>query len=232
MTKIIKPRILKPYETGTGILIEDDAGAITPDLNKAFLSEGVKAESNQPLYINCILQKWGVKNRNGRIYPEDVLIKEIERYADIINNNSSTGEADHPDNSVISLRNITHLITKMWWGTGEQSNVLYGKLKLIVTRGYLNYGIVSVVGDQILLYLENGIKIGISSRGVGSLKEVRGENLVQDDFELVGFDLVSSPSTFGAYLFPDENIINQQESVSQPLKENKKISAIDRFLIN
>lgn len=225
-------KILKPNEIGHGILVEDDAGAITPELNKTFLSEEFKNDSHEPLYINCILQKWGVKNRNGRIYPKDVLIKEIERYTDIINNSSSTGEADHPDNSVISLRNITHLLTKMWWGTGENSNVLYGKLKLIVTKGYLNYGIVSVIGDQVLLYLQNGIKIGISSRGVGSLKEVRGENLVQDDFELVGFDLVSSPSTFGAYLFPDNNISNQQESKSENLKENKILNAIDNFLIN
>jgi len=231
MIKTVTPKILKPNQIGFGILVEDDAGAITPDLNKTFLSEEFKPKTNEPLFINCILQKWGVKNRNGRIYPKEVLMKEVERYSDIVNNNSSTGEGDHPDSSVISLKNITHLITKMWWGTGENENVLYGKLRLIVTKGYLNYGIVSVIGDQILLYLENGIKIGISSRGVGSLKEVRGENLVQDDFELVGFDLVSSPSTYGAYLFPDDGIMQQEQHNNVELKENKIIKTLDKFLL-
>lgn len=135
------------------------------------------------------------------------------------------------NSSIISLHNISHLVTKMWWGSGENENVLYGKLRLVVSKGFLKYGIVSVIGDKILLYLQNGIKIGISSRGVGSLKEVRGENLVQDDFELVCFDLVSSPSTFGAYLFPEETTFSKVDTKTPSLSENKIIDRFNKFLL-
>lgn len=142
------------------------------------------------------------------------------------------------NSSVISLDNISHLITKMWWGKGEYENVLYGQLKILVTRGYINYGVASVIGDKIAFYLENKIRIGISSRGVGSLKTINGENLVQADFELIGFDLVSSPSTPGAYLFPDNNgiSINNENYINQNgvlIKENnsKLLTATQNFLL-
>ena len=126
----------------------------------------------------------------------------------------------------------------MWWGTGEQENVLFGQLKLIVSPGYINMGIVSVVGDKIVLYLQNKIKLGISSRGVGTLKEVNGENLVQDDFELIGFDLVATPSTPGAYLFPEkkgevsfgENYVNKN-GIYLKEEEDKVVTAINKFLL-
>lgn len=130
------------------------------------------------------------------------------------------------------------MITKMWWGKGEQENVLFGQLKIIVTRGYINYGVVSVIGDKILLYLENKIRLGISSRGVGTLKEINGQNLVQNDFELIGFDLVSTPSTPGAFLFPDnggnvnfsENYVNKN-GIYLREDEQKIITATNKFLL-
>jgi len=142
------------------------------------------------------------------------------------------------NSSIISLQNISHMITKMWWGTGEQENVLYGQLKIIVSPGYIRYGVVSVIGDKIVLYLQNKIKLGISSRGVGTLKEINGENLVQGDFELIGFDLVSTPSTPGAYLFPEkrgdksfgENYINKNGILIKE-EEGKIIKAINNFLL-
>ena len=194
-------KILEEGDTGFGILIEHDAGYINSDLNKNFLNENFELKPNEPVLINCILQKWGVKNKNGRIYPKEVLVPQVNEYEQLVNSNSAVSEADHPDSSIISLQNISHMITKMWWGTGQQENVLFGQLKLIVSPGYINMGIVSVIGDKIVLYLQNKIKLGISSRGVGTLKEVNGENLVQDDFELICFDLVSAPSTPGAYLY-------------------------------
>lgn len=237
-------KILGPNDTGFGILIERDAGYIDKDLNKDLLTESSKIElkPGQPLLINCILQKWGVENKNGRIYPEDVLVPQVNEYEKLVMSNSAASEADHPDSSVISLHNISHLITKMWWGQGDQAHILFGQLKLIVTRGYLEMGICSVVGDKILLYLENGYKLGISSRGVGSLKEINGKNLVQDDFELIGFDLVATPSTPGAYLFPGINDLEKSLSMGETytknknglyLKEedNKIIDSLDRFLL-
>lgn len=230
-------KILRAGDLGYGILIEEDAGFITPDLNKPLISEEFKIKPNEPIYINCILQKWGVKNKNGRIYPKDVLMQQVEAYKNLVDNNSAVSEADHPDSSIISLHNISHMLTKMWWGSGEQENVLFGQLKIIVSRGYINYGVVSVIGDKILLYLENKIRIGISSRGVGSLKEINGQNIVQDDFELIGFDLVATPSTPGAYLFPESNSVSFSENyvkkngVYVNENNNKLHNVLDKFLL-
>ena len=189
------------------ILIEHDAGYVNSDLNPKFLTEGFVLKPNEPVLINCILQKWGIKNKNGRIYPKDVLVPQVDLYKELVSTNSAVSEADHPDSSIISLQNISHMIVKMWWGTGQQENVLYGQLKILVTKGYINYGICSVIGDKIVFYLENKIRLGISSRGVGTLKEISGENLVQNDFELIGFDLVITPSTPGGYLFPEKLVM-------------------------
>ena len=231
-------RILEEGDTGFGILIEHDAGYINSELNRNILNENFELKPNEPVLINCILQKWGVKNKNGRIYPKEVLIPQVNEYEQLVNSNSAVSEADHPDSSIISLQNISHMITKMWWGTGEQENVLFGQLKLIVSPGYINMGIVSVVGDKIVLYLQNKIKLGISSRGVGTLKEINGENLVQDDFELIGFDLVATPSTPGAYLFPEkkgnvsfgENYVNKNGILLKE-DEGKIVNAINKFLL-
>ena len=232
-------KILQEGDTGFGILIEHDAGYINSELNKNFLNENFELKPNEPVLINCILQKWGVKNKNGRIYPKEVLMPQVNEYEQLVNSNSAVSEADHPDSSIISLQNISHMITKMWWGTGEQENVLFGQLKLIVSPGYINMGIVSVIGDKIVLYLQNKIKLGISSRGVGTLKEVNGENLVQDDFELIGFDLVATPSTPGAYLFPEkkgdmsfgETYVKNENGIYLNEDENKIVNAIDKFLL-
>lgn len=231
-------KILGIGESGFGILIESDAGHVNSDLNPAFITEGFQLKPNEPVLINCILQKWGVKNKNGRIYPKDVLVPQVQLYQQLVDNNSAVSEADHPESSVISLQNISHMITKMWWGNGEFENVLYGQLKIIVSPGFVKYGVVSVVGDKIVLYLQNKIKLGISSRGVGSLKEINGENLVQNDFELIGFDLVVTPSTIGAFLFPanngemkfSETYVNKN-GIYLKEDENKIINATNKFLL-
>lgn len=230
-------KILQAGQTGFGILIESDAGYINSDLNPQFLTEGFVLKPNEPVLINCILQKWGVKNKNGRIYPKDVLVPQVDLYKELVSTNSAVSEADHPDSSIVSLQNLSHMVTKMWWGTGQQENVLYGQLKIIVTRGYINYGVASVIGDKIVLYLENKIRLGISSRGVGTLKEISGENLVQNDFELIGFDLVATPSTPGAYLFPEksgdkfgENYMTKN-GIYLKEEDNKILKGINKFLL-
>jgi hypothetical protein len=231
-------KILQPGDTGFGILIEQDAGYVGHDPSKDILNEGFELKPNEPVLIPCILQKWGVKNKNGRIYPKDVLIPQVEIYREQIENNSAVSEADHPDSSIVSLANLSHMITKMWWGKGEQENVLFGQLKILVTPGYIKYGVCSVIGDKIVFYLQNKIKLGISSRGVGTLKEINGENLVQADFELIGFDLVATPSTPGAYLFPEKQGsvgfgegFMKKNGIYLKEEENKIVNAIDRFLL-
>jgi hypothetical protein len=230
-------RILQRGETGFGILIEQAESYINSEINKDILNENFELKPNEPVLNDCILQKWGVKNKNGRIYPKDVLVPQVNIYQELINTNSAVSESDHPDSSIISLQNISHMIVKMWWGEGEQANVLYGKLKIIVSPGYIRYGVCSVIGDKIVLYLQNKIKLGISSRGVGTLKEINGENLVQNDFELIGFDLVVTPSTPGGYLFPEKSGSKFGEQYVKKngiyLKEedNKILTAVNKFLL-
>lgn len=244
-------KILERGETGFGILIEADAGYVSKDLNPTLLSEGFTLKPNEPVLVNCILQKWGVENKNGRIYPKEVLVPQVEEYQKMVDNNSAVSEADHPDSSVVSLHNISHLIKKIWWGEGEKSNILYGQLEIVTSPAYMRDGFVSMVGDKIVEYLKRGIRLGISSRGVGSLTESNGKNIVQNDFELICFDLVASPSTPGAFLFPErnemqvgENNISNGNIIStawvgdgkkklNDLNENniKIVNAIDKFLI-
>jgi len=239
--RIRESKILSPNETGFGLLIEEDAGYVDKMMNKdlfdRMVNENFQIKPNQPVLINCILQKWGVKNKNGRIYPAEVLVPEVQRYMEQVNMNSAISEADHPESSVVSLLNVSHRITKMWWGEGEDKHILYGTLEIITSPAYMRDGFVCMIGDKIVEYLKRGIRLGISSRGVGSLKEVRGQNIVQDDFELICFDLVHSPSTPGAYLFPEisksftegtvkgENVINEND------KHKKIITSINKFLL-
>lgn len=231
-------KILQAGESGFGILIEQDAGYVSSDINKDILNENFEIKPNEPVLVNCILQKWGVKNKNGRIYPKDILIPQVEEYKKLIDTNSAVSEADHPESSIVSLQNISHMITKMWWGSGDQENVLFGQIKLIVSPGFVKYGVCSVIGDKIVLYLQNKIKLGISSRGVGTLKEINGENLVQSDFELIGFDLVATPSTPGAFLFPSNKDIGtfgetykNKNGIYLKEDEIKIVNALDKFLL-
>jgi hypothetical protein len=237
-------KILERGETGTGILIEHDAGYISSsvtehnkELFSNILKESFDTKTNQTIYVDCILQKWGVENRNGRIYPKEVLVPQIEAYSRQVYENSAFGEADHPETTVVSLQNIAHMIKDMWWGKGKEENILYGKLEIITTSGYMRDGIVSMVGDKIMEYLKRGGKLGISSRGLGSLKEDNGKNIVQADFELVCFDIVLSPSTPGAYLYPKFNN-GSSSSMKEEIqaKSNNKVNerlilALDHFLI-
>ena len=226
--KIIKKEII----TSTG-----DIDYITESIEKPRIIKAENSNIQYNLYIS--------KTKNIWLDKRAIKIKEIDFDDNIAcvrvpNSNfliKVNGKSHWTGNSsIISLHNISHMITKMWWGTGKQENILYGQLKLIVTRGYLQYGVVSVVGDKILLYLENKIRLGISSRGVGSLKDINGENIVQDDFELIGFDLVSTPSTPGAYLFPDANAKFDEGYEKNEngiyLNENKKkfTKSLDNFL--
>jgi len=236
-------KILQKGQTGLGILIEEDAGFISSNItnhNEKFfnsvINESFDFKEQEPILIDCILQKWGVENRNGRIYPKEILVPQIEEYSKQVHDNSAFGELDHPTESTISLHNISHIIKEMWWGKGKDQNILYGKLEIITSPGYIKNGVVSMGGDKIIEYLKRGGKLGISSRGVGSLKEVNGKNIVQNDFELICFDLVVSPSTPGAYLYPkmNTNINNVKEHtetiLSSPINEKLNL-ALDKFLI-
>ena len=193
-------KILGPNDSGKGILVEWDAGIINPNepRNQNIIQESYgKLEHSKPFVFYATLQKWGVPNRNGRVYPEKILRREADKYQDIIKRGMAISELNHPESSLIDLDRVSHLITDMWW----EGNVLMGKIKLLTTPGFHERGIVSSKGDVAANMMRQGVTMGVSSRGVGSLVKKGNENEVQDDFELICFDLVSSPSTPGAYLY-------------------------------
>jgi hypothetical protein len=218
-------RILEASEIGHGILIESDAGWINPKdkLNINLIQENKKLDYKNPFEFYAVLQKHDVPNRNGRTYPEKILKREAERYKQIIEKGLSTSELNHPESSLIDLDRVAHLITDIWW----DSNILMGKLLLLTSPGFHERGIVSTKGDVAANLMRQGVSLGISSRGVGSLKKVGEKNEVQDDFELICFDLVSSPSTPGAYLFSNKE---DRHKYDEKLEEEKKIEPVNNVL--
>ena len=224
-------RILQPTEIGKGILIEYDAGYISPKENQKIISEMKDVDYSQDVVLYAVLQKYDTPNKNGRIYPESILKRENEKYQSLIKKGSALNELNHPTSSLIDLDRVSHSILETWW----DGKILMGKIKLFTSPAWKKMGIVSTKGDQAAMLLMNGATLGISSRGVGSLKNIKGQNIVQEDFELVCFDLVSSPSTPGAYVFSDLKDRDQyQESIQEnPTDANRMknlMSKLDSYL--
>jgi len=205
-------KVLGPKETGKGILVEYDAGHVSPEENRQIIQEMKDMDFSKDLILYAVLQKYDTPNKNGRIYPEPILKRENEKYQAVIKKGSALNELNHPSSSLIDLDRVSHSILETWW----EGKMLMGKIKLFTSPGWKKMGIVSTKGDQAAMLLMNGATLGISSRGVGSLKQVKGENIVQDDFELVCFDLVSSPSTPGAYVFKD---LQDREQYQEAIEE-------------
>ena len=186
---------------------------------------------SQDLVLYAVLQKYDTPNKNGRIYPEAILKRENEKYQNLIKKGGALNELNHPSSSLIDLDRVSHSIVETWW----DGRMLMGKIKLFTSPGWKKMGIVSTKGDQAAMLIMNGAVLGISSRGVGSLKNVKGDNIVQEDFELVCFDLVTSPSTPGAYIFSDPSERDQyQESIEEkPVVDDKMkrlMGKLDTFL--
>ena len=169
------------------------------------------------VYLVGVVQKAGTKNGNGRVYPKEILEREVKNYQKAINERRSLGELDHPDDSVINLKNASHLVTKIWW----QGNDVMGKIEVLDTPSGL------ILKDLV----KANIKLGISSRGLGSVKEERGATMVEDDFQLICFDMVSEPSTPGAYLDKSTgpSKAKMDPAISMYLSESKN-NNIDKLL--
>jgi len=232
-------KILKRGQSGKGILIEHDAGFISPNepRNLPFINEIKKLDSGkviieEPLVVYVILQKYGVLNRNGRVYPEAVLKKQNDLYQKMIKERAAVGECDHPDTSIIAADRISHNILETWW----EGKTLMGKMEILMSPGFINYGIVSTKGDEVANLLRNRIKIGVSSRGVGSLTEGKnGEQIVQDDFEIICWDVVTAPSTPDAWMFNNieeaQPYVESYQAKNEIIKENIK-NSLDNFLLS
>ena len=207
-----------------GLLIEYDAGYISPKDNSKFITE-VRNLMEQKQFnfktpvLYAVMQKHGVENRNGRYYPEELLRREVDNYMQLVKMGASAGETDHPESAVISIQNTTMRITNLWW----EGRTLMGEIYLPITKGYIERGIISHPADKICHDIIHGFQYGVSSRGVGSLEVINGKNIVQDDFELICWDFVTTPSTIGSWAFVDKNS-------TEPFKENSDPSLYEKEL--
>jgi hypothetical protein len=146
----------------------------------------IEGISNGNLLVEGILATCEVKNGNGRYYSRDLWEREIKKYLDNVNNNRALGELDHPDSSIINLKNVSHNIKKIWWD-GDQ---VMGAIEILPTPS----------GNILKALFANNIPVGVSSRGMGSLRQMGDLMEVQDDFELLCWDFVSTPSNPGSYM--------------------------------
>ena len=180
-----------------------------PFVFKKVLTEGV---ANGPLIVEGVVQKAGEKNQHGRVYPKKVLDREIKSYkAGPVSENRAYGELDHPDSQVINLGNTCHVVRDVWWDGDD----VIGRIEILDTPS----------GRILQTLFNRGLTVGISSRGLGSVKEVYESNTVevQDDFELLCWDFVSTPSTHGAYVQPVSQL---NEGISSPIYRYDNVNSI------
>lgn len=197
--------------TNKKLLVDYTVFEITPQMIKESLNQ-----NNGRLIVSGVLQRANAKNHNGRIYPREVLMRESEKYqTTFIKERRALGELDHPDSSVVNLNNVSHNILDVHW----KGDDLVGTVEILNTPS----------GNILQKLFEAGIRLGISSRGLGSVKEVmrEGEQTmeVQPDFELIAFDFVSNPSTHGAFLSPVNESVN-----SAQIQKTKKYETVEHII--
>ena len=170
--------------------------------SKQQLTENVSENGN--LLVEGILATAEVKNGNGRYYSKGLWDREMDKYSELVEQRRSMGELDHPESSVVNLKNVSHLISEYWW---DENNVM-GKIEILPTPA----------GNILKELITHGVTVGVSSRGMGSLEDRGGVMEVQDDFELLCWDFVSTPSNPGSYM--------------HTIKEGKEMFSYDYTKIN
>lgn len=167
-------------------------------LIETHLFEGkIHEDANGRTLVKGVLQRASAENQNGRVYPKEILVREAKKYETLIKERRALGELDHPDSSVINLKNVSHNIKEIHW----EGDDLVGTVEILSTPS----------GNILKELLRGDILLGISSRGMGSTKPLAGNKLeVQEDFELLCWDFVSNPSTHGAFMRPMNESVNRQ----------------------
>jgi len=162
------------------------------------LFEGkVEEDAGGRTIVKGVLQRAGAENQNGRVYPKPTLMREAQKYERLIKERRALGELDHPDSTVINLKNVSHNVREIHW----EGDDLCGTVEILATPS----------GNILKELLKAGILLGISSRGMGSTKQMEGNKVeVQEDFELIGWDFVSNPSTHGAFMIPVNESVTKQ----------------------
>ena len=167
-------------------------------------------EENGTYLVQGILQRAGAPNQNNRRYPKEILMRECQKYGQLIKERRALGELDHPDSSVVELKNASHIVTEI----EMRGKDVIGKVKVLDTPA----------GRILKDLVRGGVKLGISSRGLGSVKASSGKNLVQEDFQLICFDFVSDPSTIGAFMIAEgknrtSNIFTRADRINRALND-------------
>tara|TARA_A100001515_G_C4568718_1_gene208996 strand:+ start:179 stop:781 length:603 start_codon:yes stop_codon:yes gene_type:complete len=160
------------------------------------------------IFLTGKLQEAEVQNGNGRVYPKPILEREIKKYQDTVADRRAMGELDHPESSVVNLQNVSHIITEVWW---DGNNVM-GKLEVLNTPS----------GNILKSLVESGVKMGISSRALGSVSQRAGKTIVEEDLQLICFDMVSEPSTPNAFML--------KEHREHPEKQDKLNQLLDSII--
>ena len=182
-----------------------------------FLTESEKREvaDGKAMYLTGIIQRAKAKNQNGRVYPREVLEREVENYQKVVRENRALGELHHPEDSVVNLKNVSHLMTQIWW----DGDSVMGKCKILNTPS----------GQILQSLVQSNVTLGISSRGMGSVHEDRqGNTVVEDDFNLICFDFVSDPSTIGAFMSLAEGKVKTTNVYTKADKINRLLNDIVR----
>lgn len=180
-------------------------GGVCQDL----LTEDEKRRvANGTTILTGVMQMSETKNHNGRMYPHALMEREVERYKKLVEQRRALGELDHPESSVINLQNCSHIVTDIWM----EGKKVMGKIEVLPTPS----------GNILKSLVESGIPCGISSRGMGSVREQNGVTLVEDDFQLICFDMVSDPSTPGAIM----SRVNESVDMTRELTKVDKINSL------
>tara|TARA_Y100001963_G_C6751794_1_gene434613 strand:- start:181 stop:798 length:618 start_codon:yes stop_codon:yes gene_type:complete len=189
------------YELCEGGVCQD----LLTEAEKRFVSEG-------GMILSGVMQKSDTQNGNGRVYPHRVLMREVENYSKLVKERRALGELDHPDDSVINLKNASHMVTDVWWNGKD----VMGKVQVLNTPS----------GNILRSLVESGVKLGISSRGMGSVSESQGATMVEDDFQLICFDFVSEPSTPGAFMMKEAKDLTKSNIFTKSDKINRLLNDI------
>ena len=186
-------------------------------VNKQLAKQSVK--ENKPLMVQGVLQRAESENQNGRVYPKSILEREVQAYMDgPVADNRAMGELDHPESSVINLQNVSHNVKRCWWDGDD----VMGEVEILNTPA----------GNILKALFAAGITVGISSRGMGSVEENLKEGTVevQDDFELLCWDFVSTPSTHGAFMIPKSKKLHENK-INLPEYKYTNVNNIIRDII-
>ena len=228
---------IKKGNVGSGLLLEND-GYMSLDMpeNKILkesiddFKSGMAHELPHPFVVSAVFQKFGIQNANGRIYPEKILKREVEKYQQAIKERRSFGCLNHPDSSDLDLERICLLITELHW----VGHTLVGKMEIPISEGFRRYGICSELADTLAQWIISGLRVGVSSRALGGVQQIGGSLVVDDSLELICWDAVGQPSTPGANIdVSEEGLAPFIESVDntdkQVIKEDK-FTKFDKWL--